>query len=136
MGQGAFKTGITALRRADRSKVGVLRQPIGSADVDAALRTRHPNAARWDYVVGMGSAGASVELVWIEVHPASSSANVGEVEGKLTWLLGWLSGPLSTYRRRIVWISSGSTSFTSRSPQIRRLALQGCLLAGSYYRLA
>ncbi|HTR85961.1 MAG TPA: hypothetical protein VMI56_15880 [Reyranella sp.] len=135
IGAGSYHKGIQALRAPDRRKVTVAGTTLGSSDVDLSLKKKHPTAARWDYVVGMQRTTKSAELVWIEVHPATSGANVKEMENKMTWLIGWLKAPLTNYQKKIVWISSGKTSFNARSPQIKRLASQGCDLVGGHYIL-
>lgn len=63
---------------------------VGSVDVDTVLSQQYPNDPRWDFVIGVQSMGAAhKELIWIEVHPASSDS-ISAVLAKLEWLKGWL----------------------------------------------
>lgn len=84
LGAGAFRKGLGALRQTDVAHVSAQRprEIKGSADVDASLADALPNAARWDYVVGR-TQGNIHQTHWIEVHPASASKNVHEIEKSL-----------------------------------------------------
>src|SRR5258705_10742183 len=87
-----LKKGLQALKRAGRSQVKCDGRCLrGSVDIDSAVRHLHPNDARWDYAVGVGRARQQDSVVWLEVHPASSS-HVDEVLAKLRWLRHWLGG--------------------------------------------
>lgn len=137
LGNGAFHKGLRALKPADAGHVscGRPRELAGSADVDAALATAFPNAHRWDYVIGQ-SVGKSVHTHWIEVHPASSTGNIAEVERKLAWLSGWLQGnPLGQYPKVVVWVASGKSTYNTRSPAIKALAAKGCRFVGGHLAL-
>lgn len=137
LGNGTFYNGLGALKPADAGHVSSLRprELSGSADVDAALAATLPNAHRWDYVVGK-SAGNVVTAHWIEVHPASSTKNIAEVERKLAWLSGWLQGNhLGQYPKDVVWIASGNSTFNMRSPSIKALAAKGCRFVGGHLAL-
>jgi hypothetical protein len=125
--RGHLKSGLKALRRADRGRVSCdgchLR---GSVDLDGCLRDLHPNDARWDYAVGLAR-GQQDSVVWIEVHPASS-LHVDEVLGKLAWLKRWLRASAPELNRlggRFCWITTGTVSFGPGSPQARRVAQAG-----------
>ena len=137
LGAGAFRKGLRAMKAADSTHVSALRprQLLGSADVDRSLAEILPNAARWDYLVGR-SHGGHHQAHWIEIHPAGSGANIGEVVKKLAWLTGWLQGnPLAVYPRDIVWVASGKSAFTVRAPAVRALAARGCRFAGGHLQL-
>ncbi|MDP2066921.1 MAG: hypothetical protein U1E02_00445 [Hydrogenophaga sp.] len=134
LGKGTFHKGLGALKQVDADRVSSARPRglSGSADVDAALAGTLPNAHRWDYVVGK-SVGKSVTAHWIEVHPASSTKNIPEVERKLAWLSGWLQGnPLSKYPKDVVWVASGKCTYNTRSPAIKALAAKGCRFVGGH----
>ena len=134
----AYCKGIQALKSADRDRIVVAdsRRLSGSIDLDAATRASQPNAARWDY--GIGWIGTSETVYWVEVHPASSGANFGEISGKLDWLLNWLSNEGCEFdglRKYIVWIASGRSAFTRTSPQLRKLASRGLSFEGRQLRI-
>jgi hypothetical protein len=96
-------------------------------DIDAALKSDLPNDPRWDYAIGMIVDSKRDRIVWVEVHPASSS-NVKEVLAKLRWLRDWLdsaAGTLARLDRRIVWVASGTVAILRGSPQARQLAIEG-----------
>ena len=106
--EGALCKGLGALATIDRARmtVGAATKLLGSVNVDAALQVTQPNAARWDYVVGRKQ-GRKELLHWIEVHPASGTGNIVEMEAKLKWLAAWIgTTPLVSYPRQIVWIAS------------------------------
>ncbi len=137
LGDGTFHKGLGALKQVDAGHVFCARprELSGSADVDAALEATLPNAHRWDYVVGR-SAGKVVTAHWIEVHPASSTKNIAEVERKLAWLAGWLHGnPLGKYPKDVVWVASGKSTYNTRSPAIKALAAKGCRFVGGHLTL-
>lgn len=137
LGEGTFHKGLGALKQVDAGHVDSARprELVGSADVDAALTLILPNAHRWDYVVGK-SGGDSVTAHWIEVHPASSTKNIAEVERKLAWLVQWLQGkPLGEYPKDVVWVASGRSAYNTRSPAIKALAAKGCRFVGGYLAL-
>jgi hypothetical protein len=130
----AFRTGLAALVAVDKARLTVAasNRLLGSANVDAALHATQPNAARWDYVVGQ-KRDKLEHLNWIEVHPASGTGNISEMEAKLKWLATWMKAtPLGEYPREIVWIASGRSAFNSRDPALRRLANCGLRFAGGH----
>lgn len=58
----------------------------GSIDLDDAFRTSEPNATRWDYGLGLHASDGTELAIWVEPHPASSSKEVDQMLGKLSWL--------------------------------------------------
>lgn len=137
LGDDTFHKGLGALKQVDSDHVSCARPRdlSGSADVDAALAATLPNAHRWDYVVGK-TAGNVITAYWIEVHPASSTKNIAEVEQKLAWLSGWLHGnPLGQYPKDVVWVASGKSNYNTRSPAIKALAAKGCRFVGGHLTL-
>jgi len=135
---GAYCIGLEALSGVDRDRIRIAdpRKLKGSVNVDSALRVPYPNAARWDYGIGYAS-GAEV-VYWVEVHPASGGASVGEIQNKLEWLLRWLSEEAREFqalKRDIVWIASGRCAFTQTSPQLRKFASQGLRFVGQSLRI-
>jgi hypothetical protein len=128
LGKGNCREGLQALASKDRIHIiaSDTRSLAGSADIDSALKTRYPAAARWDYVVGVDRS-VDISLIWIEVHPGRTSANVSEVYNKMRWLRSWLtSKALDSYNRRFVWVSSDKTELNPLAPQYKQLANLGC----------
>lgn len=136
-----FHPGLQALQRRERSYVstepGCDRKLTGSIDLDSALRTLEPSASRWDYGVGI-KAGAEDEILWIEIHPASTS-EISVVLQKLEWLQSWLrqkGKPLNAFTRRFIWISSGKTKLSPTAAQKKRMAQKGLIQTGNHYRIS
>jgi hypothetical protein len=135
----AYCPGLKALQPADKAKI-ICRNSkklTGSACLDKALKQAMPNAPRWDYAIGYQRDNTE-EIVWAEVHPASSNNNPKEVASKLGWLTSWLagSGKAMNYRlRRIVWVASGHINFRNNDPELRRLRDRGLEFAGSHLAL-
>ncbi len=76
-------------------------------------------------------------MYWVEVHPANPR-EVGVVLEKLESLLHWLrtrARELDAMKRAFIWISSGSTSFSERSPQARRMSQAKLRNVGSYFTI-
>lgn len=126
---GAWKPGLKALKRADRGRIRCTRPRTltGSVDVDAGLRADRPNEPRWDYAIGLARAGRGEQVLWIEVHPAST-ANVPEVLAKLQWLKTRLRGEgkrLEKLDRKYLWIASGAVAIGRHTRQARLLAQHG-----------
>jgi hypothetical protein len=110
----------------------------GSADLDAAFQPSEPQAARWDYCLGVSS--DQEKLFWIEPHPASSTSEVPKMLAKLDWLKAKLAQPafaslLSlTNRTRAdgsivyLWLCSGANRITPNSREALMLARNGLSL--------
>jgi hypothetical protein len=133
----AFRPGLQALRRQDRSRIqrrDSLTRLAGSVNLDDALSDRYPHAARWDYGIGVErTSRRDNRVLWIEVHSASS-AHVSDVIAKHQWLVAWLgrSAPqLGGLRREFIWLATGSVYIRRGTPQHRRLAKTGIRLVGS-----
>jgi hypothetical protein len=148
--EAAYRRGLGALRRRDREKLGVARgaKVSGSIDLDSSLEETHPQSNRWDYGIAILPAKQRQQIIWIEVHPASSN-HVSEVLRKLSWLRGWLrsdapllnemteaerSSPRSV-RGRFVWVASGGVSLAPSTPQRRAVAAQGLEFAGGFFKI-
>ena len=136
----AWKAGLQALPAVDRQRIDVrkTRSLSGSVNLDSTLRSNYPSESRWDYGVGYRTGGRNGETVyWVEVHPATSG-DVSVVLRKLDWLKQWLhdkAPKLNGMRKEFVWISSGKTSFTSSSPQAKRIAAHGFRHSGGRLRI-
>jgi len=136
----AWAAGLGALRTRDRDHVEPEdpRRLAGSADLDSALRDQHPNAHRWDFAIGYRHTNRKEDCVyWVEIHTANDH-EVAVVLDKLAWLRGWLKGDGQLLRRfecDFVWVSSGTTSFTPGSPQVKKFAQLGLQHKGSLLRI-
>jgi hypothetical protein len=102
------------------------------------MRSTDPNANRWDFAIGYRHTKPKEEWIyWVEIHSASDG-EIGVVLYKFDWLKRWLekSGtPLRDLRLDFVWVSSGATTFTRTSPQLRRFAQKGLRYAGKMLRI-
>jgi hypothetical protein len=136
----AWKVGLGALRAQDKPHIEAddTRQLGGSVDVDAALQQREPHAYRWDFAIAYRHTNRSKECVyWVEIHTANEK-EVKVVLKKLSWLKSWLAHDgelLAPFERDFIWVSSGPTSFTADSPQVKRLAQQGLQHKGRVLRI-
>jgi len=128
----AYRPGLRALARRDRHRIGcqATQRLRGSIYLDQALEETYQSDPRWDYGVGWEVGRGQDRVIWIEVHPASSS-NVKEMTAKVRWLRKWLEEngrDLHTMTKRnstFIWIASGAVGLPKNSPQARRLAKAG-----------
>jgi hypothetical protein len=135
-----LREGLQGLRAVDRSRVtsATPRNLRGSANVDQATRRQYPNDARWDYVVGFRQGATNDSAIWVEVHPASSTASVGEVLRKLDWLKEWLKTDgksLAQLPSIFVWLATDSVAFRSGSSSRRKIAEAGVAFFARAVRL-
>jgi hypothetical protein len=131
----AYRTGLKALSVADRKRIFCKNTHIlrGSIYFDKVLAIDYPNDPRWDYGIGIDTKKGSDRVIWVEVHPASSSHVQGVIE-KSKWLKEFLEQyewPFTEQQQEFVWIASGKVSILLGSPQRRKLALAGIRFAGS-----
>ncbi len=135
----AFQRGLQALRRdAQYIHCDTPRILAGSVNVEAALQNTAPDAPRWDYAVGIECDRNRDAVIWIEIHPASSTGEVRNVLNKLCWLKGWAAEAapdIMRLTREYVWVATGSVAFSNNSPQRRLLAAKGLRFTGSPYRV-
>ena len=97
-----------------------------------------PFASRWDYAIGVRRGRNADAVIWVEVHPASSTSEVKNVLDKLIWLKEWATQDapsLMHLTREYVWVANGKVAFSSNSPQRKRLAAAGIRFAGSQYNM-
>lgn len=135
-----LRPGLQALRSADRHHIACAKPQSlsGSVDVDSALSQAFSNESRWDYAIGVKQNHATDVVIWIEVHPASSTREVEKVIAKLSWLKSWSAEnapDLKRLTRGYVWVTTGSVAFSASSPQRRRLAAAGVQFAGHRYKI-
>jgi hypothetical protein len=62
---------------------------LGSFDLDRAYAGAQPNANHWDYGLGFKEKNKDEVMVWLEVHPATTS-EVNIFLRKYDWLKNWL----------------------------------------------
>lgn len=127
--QAHFREGLQAVLRRDRARLSCSRprRLRGSVNLEHALPPRQPNDPRWDYAIGIAGLPRDAVL-WLEVHPASSTGNVAEVLHKLAWLKTWMQGnapALWRLGRRFVWLATGRVAFRPGSPQRLKVAQHG-----------
>lgn len=108
----------------------------GSVDMDAGFENSEPNAARWDYGLGVRKGGKEMAF-WVEAHPASSTSEVNRMLNKLDWLKRKLSEPefaqisaLTSHAQAsgmaFRWLArTGSIRIRPGSKEANLLALQG-----------
>ena len=137
LGEGSYRRGLQAVDPAYRARVQCenTRRLCGSVDIDGRLQPIFRGAQRWDYAICYRE--STQRVYWVEVHPASQRG-IAEVDGKFEWLQEWLAGDgrrLRSFTPRYIWISSGETTFTKASPQIRRLALKGVQTVGRILKI-
>ena len=138
LGPAAYCAGLQALEATDRERIECenTHRLCGSVNIDHALEPNQPNQRRGDYAVCYTRATQIV--YWIEVHEASQRG-VAALEQKFDWLQGWLGGEgyrLRAFTAHYIWISSGETTFTKGSPQVRKLAQKGVRSVGRVLRIA
>jgi hypothetical protein len=136
----AYRRGLQALKRSDIAHITCEEPRIltGSVDVETALNRALPNMPLWDYAVGVQGDQKADAIIWIEVHPASSTGEVNTVLSKLNWLKSWLletAPKLNGLSRKYVWVATGAVAFSSNSPQRRRVAHAGLQFAGRRYKI-
>ena len=137
---GAYREGLQALRKQDAKHIDAedTRALRGSIDVDAANLAAEPQANRWDFGIAYQHTNRKEEVIyWVETHTASDS-EVGRVLKKAAWLQTWFKGKgkhFVHFEKDILWVSSGSTSFTLSAPQRKQMAQLGLRSAGGNLRI-
>jgi hypothetical protein len=137
---GAFRPGLQALKPADAGHISCEAPRIlaGSVDIDTTLSGVLPHEPRWDYAIGVQRNRNADTVIWVEVHPASSTREVNRVLEKLSWLKAWaadVAPNLMRLTREYVWVATGHVAFTGNSPQRRQLAAKGIRFVGNRYTI-
>lgn len=136
----AYCVGLQALRAEDKSHIEAedTRKLKGSVDVDKANLTTDPYGNRWDFGIAYQHTNEKEEVVyWVETHTASDS-QVSVVIRKATWLQNWFKGNgklLAKFKKDILWVSSGATTFTLSSTQRKQMAALGLRPTGGKLRI-
>lgn len=130
----SLQEGLGAVRNVDRDRLRCSspRRIRGSVNLDEGMRLVYPNDPRWDYVIGLSKGAHGDQLVWLEVHPASSR-HVDEVLDKLRWLKNWLDRDAAALRdlpAHFYWVATGSVAFRRGSREEKRIAQQGIRFPG------
>jgi hypothetical protein len=130
-----IKSGISAMEGVDRPRITATDPRVftHSLNLDKSLKPTQPNAARWDYGIGLKIKSKRERAIWVEVHPASTS-EVKKMLGKFNWLRSWLrdeaqdleavtrqTGSAPAYN----WIATGKVAIPRNSRQARLLAQSG-----------
>lgn len=136
----ALQPGLQALRHTDKSYITCAKPRLlsGSVDLDSTLSAELPNASRWDYGVGVHCPQTDDKVIWVEIHPASSTSEIKSVLAKLKWLKDWLAENAPELFARsgdYVWVATGAVAFPASSPQRRQLAAAGLQFAGRRYEI-
>ncbi len=123
------RPGLQALNSADRKRILCedTRSLEGSVCLDDALAYKYPQAARWDYGIGMRKGGRAL-AIWVEVHPARSGSDVQSVLAKVRWLKARLhesSGLQSMTQKPFHWIASGKVKIPRTGSWSRQLKQNG-----------
>ena len=135
-----YQAGLQALLERDRNRLSCNdpRKITGSLHLDDVVAQLYPNAARWDYGIGIKRTEAKDEAIWVEVHPADAN-QVPRMIDKLTWLKNWLNDrapnlmAITRNDSPYVWVASGRVSIPKNSPQAKRLALVGLKFPKEHY---
>ncbi len=136
----AFQPGLRALKASDAARIACENPRLlaGSVDVDAALSRALPNEPRWDYAVGVKQDHDADFVIWIELHPASSTGEVNVVLTRLSWLKRWTNDAAPSLWHlpgKYVWIATSKVAFSHYSPQRKRLAMAGLEFSGGRYHI-
>ncbi|MBM4341444.1 MAG: hypothetical protein FJ110_18110 [Deltaproteobacteria bacterium] len=137
-----YQAGLQAVLERDRNRLSCqdTRKISGSLNLDAAVEQLYPNAARWDYGIGIKRTETRDEAIWVEVHSADAN-QVPKMIDKLAWLKNWFNDRAPNLRvitkndSPYVWVASGRVSFQKNSPQAKKLALAGIKFPQEHYRI-
>ena len=132
--------GLRALRSADRKRILCedARSLDGSVCLDDALINKYPQAARWDYGIGLKK-GRRVLAIWVEVHPARSGKDVQSMLAKVDWLKARLqksSDLCSMTHAPYRWVASGKVKIPKRGRWPRLLNENGICYPQETLRLS
>jgi hypothetical protein len=126
----AIQGGIQAVPNDKRKHISESVRPdfLDSLDLDEASRPRHPNDARWDYLLGHAP---SSQVVAIETHSAETS-EVSRVIQKRTASLGHLRDQLGDGHNVAAWYwaASGRVDFVPHEKIVLRLSEHGIQFVG------
>ena len=125
-----YCVGLTALNiNSQAIQATNTRKLSGSVDIDACVKEKYAEEARWDYVIGF-----EANAIFVEVHSAETS-EVNVVLAKLRWLRNWLKTQAPELEKiksetnpPFVWIPSGRMNILPGSPQFMRLSQSGIKL--------
>jgi hypothetical protein len=124
------KEGLQALPKKHHRLVGESARSriVESLDIDEALRTAHPSAPRWDYLIGDG---VESQVLAVEPHSAETS-EVPTVIAKRRAAIVQLRPHLRSGARVVkwLWIASGRVDFVPHDRVLLRLAQEGIEFVG------
>jgi hypothetical protein len=126
----SIQDGIQAIPDDKRKHISESLRPgfRDSLDLDEASRARHPNDARWDYLLGDAS---SSRVIAIETHSAETS-QVSRVIQKRTASLSHLRDQLVAGHNIAAWYwaASGRVDFVPHEKTMLRLNQNGIQFVG------
>ncbi len=128
--RGAVRSGLGAVRPMHRSKIDDTAKAefADSMDLDEAMRSAHPRANRWDYLLGHAKSG---KVVALEPHSAQSH-EVKVVVAKKEAARAQLAAELSQGSKvaRWFWVASGKVDFVPFEKAVRQLDQSGITFVG------
>lgn len=128
--QADVKNALGAVKSVDKDLVSVgTRKDFGdSLDLDGSLRATHPQAPRWDYLLGHTPSGT---LVGVEPHPATNAEIEVVIQKRVaarTQLRGQLKPEVNV--ARWLWVASGKSDFLPHEKKVLYLAENGIAFVG------
>jgi hypothetical protein len=121
-----LREGLQAIKKSEgkgQISAANLEQLLGSVAIDDDCLSEHPNASRWDYLVGYDRNGQAIAH-FIEVHYAETS-DVSVVEKKFDWLQTYLGSAgheqLKSLPAEYHWVASGRVNIPQHLPQYKKL---------------
>jgi len=122
-----YQRGLQALRKSDKKKVKVedTNKLNGSVNIDDCLKSKYPNASRWDYAIGYNN-----QTYFVEVHPAIPR-EIKELAKKLNWLKNWKRNTPFRNDNNFYWVASGKVGILPKSNDSKRIANLGIKLKAS-----
>jgi hypothetical protein len=126
----AIRGGTQAISGDKRKHIEESVRPefVDSLNLDEATRERHPNDARWDYLLGHA---ACSRVVALETHSAETS-QVSKVIQKRTASLRHLQDQLAPGHQvaEWYWVASGRVDFVPHEKTMLRLSENGIRFVG------
>ena len=122
-----YQRGLQALREKDKDKIEAqnTRKLNGSVNIDDCLKSKYPNASRWDYAIGYNN-----QIYFVEVHPAIPR-EIKELAKKLNWLKNWKRNTPFRNDNNFYWVASGKVGILPKSNDSKRIANLGIKLKAS-----
>lgn len=128
--QDSVQDGLQALKKAHVALIdGSVHQDLAdSLDLDAAMKVQHPQANRWDYLIGHGPSG---KVAAVEPHTAKQ-VEISTIIAKRTSAKAQLRGHLrdGVTVAKWLWVASGDVHFPDTDKAKKRLDQEGIEFVG------